>query len=249
MLAIQLSSGSSSWRTSESRAHKRIADEIRVLDDELQVLEVIGGERGNIDARLGEIDAFFGAEFFAFGTRLRDFDGNGIRIHWRGSHHRFSRRRTRRARPALAWSSISGSETPIWAGAMKLSRLVVAGRVAHLVPPAQDQRIALLREAASAGSREVCRCEFVHLATPPSPDFVRVIRAEFQSRHEIDRLPRLGPTALSAEPEKRAEMRCALRASRRRILSPGAEILEEAACKWNAGCARDRERVGVCPPE
>jgi hypothetical protein len=63
------------------RADKRVTDKIRVLDDELQRFQVIGSERRQVDPRVGEVNALFGAKFFPVGMCLHDFNGCGIRVH------------------------------------------------------------------------------------------------------------------------------------------------------------------------
>ena len=64
-----------------TRANKGIADHVRVLDDKFERFEVFGGECRNVNLRLGEIDAFLGAKLLPFRTRLRDLDGNRIRVY------------------------------------------------------------------------------------------------------------------------------------------------------------------------
>ena len=78
MLAAQLFQVLDKLANIRLRADEGIADKVRVLDNELQSFQVIGGECRYVDARLGEVDALFGAEFLAFRTSLRDFDGDGI---------------------------------------------------------------------------------------------------------------------------------------------------------------------------
>src|SRR5579862_242470 len=57
-------------------AHEGITDEVGVFDDELEILEVFGSEGGQIDLRLGEVDALRLAQILSFGARLSDFDTN-----------------------------------------------------------------------------------------------------------------------------------------------------------------------------
>ena len=49
-----------------------------MFDDERQHGAVLFRERGDVDLRLGKVDAFFSGELFAFRARLGDFDRHGI---------------------------------------------------------------------------------------------------------------------------------------------------------------------------
>ena len=64
MLAVQLFQTIEKLADVGFGAHEGIANEIRVLDDEFQRLQVLGGERRNIDLRFRKIDAFFGGQAF-----------------------------------------------------------------------------------------------------------------------------------------------------------------------------------------
>ncbi len=78
MLAAQLFQVLQKLRNVGLRAHEGISHHVRVLHDELQRFQVLGSERRHVDPRLRKIDALFRAKFFAFRTRLRDFDRHGI---------------------------------------------------------------------------------------------------------------------------------------------------------------------------
>src|SRR5271169_3087155 len=64
MLAVQFFQALMKLPDVKFRADKGTANKVRVLDDELQRLQVIGGERRYVDARLGEVDALFSSELF-----------------------------------------------------------------------------------------------------------------------------------------------------------------------------------------
>ena len=81
MLTAQLFQAIQKLANVRLSADKGIADQVRVLDDELQRLQIVGGERGNVDARLRQVDAFLGAKVLPFRTRLRDFNGRRIRVY------------------------------------------------------------------------------------------------------------------------------------------------------------------------
>ena len=57
------------------RADKGVADDVRVLDDELQRFQVIGGKRRYVNARFREIDSLLGAESLPFRMCLGNFNG------------------------------------------------------------------------------------------------------------------------------------------------------------------------------
>ena len=62
MLAAKLFQALEQLANVRLRANEGIADKVGVLDYELQGLQVVGGERRDVDARLREVDASFGAE-------------------------------------------------------------------------------------------------------------------------------------------------------------------------------------------
>ena len=122
-----------------------------MLHDELQRLQVVGGQRRNINRRLRQVNAFFRAEFFAFRSRLGDFHGHGIRVHRADHAANFPVVKPDRI-ARLGMIEDLRKRNANLGGRDQLAGLAVLGRLSRRVSPRQQEAYRPVSEAASAAS-------------------------------------------------------------------------------------------------